>query len=176
MVRTFAALTLVASLAAAGQATAQQQPAQVPDAMPNNIPYGPAITAEQAVPLVQAVLGAARSGARDWKLAIAVVDPHGELVYFYKMDDTQFGSVTIAQAKARGAARLRRPTQVFSDQMASGPAGAYVPTLGPDAVASPGGIPLVLNGQVIGGIGCSGAAGTQDHVACSAAVAALQGR
>ena len=59
------------------------------------------ITAERAATLVQGVRAAARSGARDWKLAIAVVDPHGELVYFYKMDDTQFGSVTIAPDKAR---------------------------------------------------------------------------
>jgi glc operon protein GlcG len=172
MFRATAASLLVAAALTAAPLSAQQ-PATVPDAMPNNIPYGPTITAEQAVPLVQAVLAAARSGARDWKLAIAVVDPHGELVYFYKMDDTQFGSITISQNKARGAARLRRPTQVFSDQMASGAAGAFVPTLGPDAVASPGGVPLILNGQMIGAIGCSGASGAQDHVACSAGAAAL---
>jgi glc operon protein GlcG len=167
------ALFLLLSALLTVEASAQQQPAAVPDAMPNNIPYGPTITAERAAQLVQAVMAAARSGARDWKLAIAVVDPHGELVYFYKMDDTQFGSVTIAQNKARGAARLRRPTQVFSDQMAT-PAGAFIPTLGPDAVASPGGVPLILNGQLIGAIGCSGASGAQDHVACTAGAAALR--
>jgi uncharacterized protein GlcG (DUF336 family) len=146
---------------------------QVPDAMPNNIPYGPTVTAERAAQLVQAVMTEARSGSRDWKLAIAVVDPHGDLVYFYKMDDTQHGSTTIAVAKARSAARLRRPTQVFSDLMQT-TAGSFVPTLGPDAVASPGGIPLVENGRLIGAIGCSGASGAQDHVACTAGANAVR--
>jgi glc operon protein GlcG len=155
------------------EASAQQQPAAVPDAMPNNIPYGPTITADRAAQLVQAVMTAARSGARDWKLAVAVVDPHGDLVYFYKMDDTQFGSTTIAEAKARSAARLRRPTQAFFDLMQT-PAGSYAPTLGPDVVGSPGGVPLILNGQLIGAIGCSGASGAQDHVACSTGAAALR--
>ena len=173
MLKSVATFLFLGALLAAAEASAQQQPPAVPDAMPNNIPYGPSITAERAAQLVQATMAAARSGARDWKLAIAVVDPHGDLVYFYKMDDTQFGSTTIAENKARSAARLRRPTQVFSDLMAT-PAGAFVPTLGPDAVASPGGVPLVLNGQLIGAIGCSGASGAQDHVACSAGAAALR--
>jgi uncharacterized protein GlcG (DUF336 family) len=62
---------------------------------------------------------------------------------------------------------------VFSDLMAT-PAGAFVPTLGPDAVASPGGVPLVLNGQLIGAVGCSGGSGAQDHVACSAGAASVR--
>jgi uncharacterized protein GlcG (DUF336 family) len=173
MFRPLARFLLLGTLLTPVEASAQQQPAPVPDAMPNNIPYGPTITAERAAQVVQAVMAAASSGARDWKLAVAVVDPHGDLVYFYKMDDTQYGSTTIAVNKARSAARLRRPTQVFSDLMAT-PAGAFVPTLGPDAVASPGGVPLVVNGQLIGAVGCSGASGAQDHVACSAGAASLR--
>ena len=115
----------------------------------------------------------ARRGARNWKLAIAVVDPHGDLVYFYKMDQTQFESTNIAIGKARTAARLRRPTEVFFNLMQT-PAGSFVPTLAPDLIASPGGIPLVENGQVVGAIGCSGASGDQDHVACSAGAATLR--
>lgn len=140
---------------------------QVPTEMPNDIPYGPSITAERAAEVVTAVMAEARTGGRNWKLAIAVVDPHGDLVYFYKMDQTQYASTEIAVGKAHTAARLRRPTQVLFDAMQT-PAGSYVPSLGPTVIASPGGIPLIENGQLIGAIGCSGASGAQDHVACTA--------
>jgi glc operon protein GlcG len=113
------------------------------------------------------VLTEARQAPRNWKLAIAVVDPNGDLVYFYKMDNTQIGSTQVAVGKARTSARFRRATQVFFDQMQQ-PTGAYVPTLDPTLIASPGGIPLVENGRLIGAIGCSGATGAQDAVACQA--------
>jgi glc operon protein GlcG len=160
---------LAAALMLATDASAQQpaQPAQVPDAMPFDVPYGPAITAQRAAQVVQAVIAEATKTPRNWKLAIAVVDPSGELVYFYKMDQTQFASIGISQGKARTAARLRRPTQLFFDAMQT-PAGSYYTTLDPSLVASPGGVPLVEGGRIIGAIGCSGATGAQDHVACSA--------
>ena len=160
---------ITAGLLAATGASAQQpaQPAQVPDAMPFDVPYGPSITASRAAQIVQAVIAEATKAPRNWKLAISVVDPNGELVYFYKMDQTQFASVAISQGKARTAVRFRRPTQTFFDLMQT-PAGSYYTTLDPTLVASPGGIPLVEGGRIIGAIGCSGATGAQDHVACSA--------
>lgn len=164
---------LVPALFAARDLSAQQPVAQVPDAMPYDIPYGPSITADRAAQLAQAVMAEARKGARNWKLAIAVVDPNGDLVYFYKMDQTQIASTTIAVGKARTAVRLRRATQVFFDQMQTA-AGAYVATLTPDLIASPGGIPLVENGKLIGAIGCSGAMGSQDAVACGAGAALVK--
>jgi uncharacterized protein GlcG (DUF336 family) len=164
---------VVPALALAGALHAQQPAATVPTAMPNNIPYGSSITADRAAQLAQAVMTEARKDGRDWKLAIAVVDPHGELVYFYKMDDTQYESISIATRKAVSSARLRRPTQVFFDQMQA-LSGSYVPTLGPEVVALPGGIPLVENGKLIGAIGCSGAAAAQDAVACSAGAALVK--
>jgi glc operon protein GlcG len=154
---------VVGGLLVASEAGAQE----VPDEMPNDLPYGPTITADRAAEVVRAVIAEAQRGARNWKLAIAVVDPSGDLVYFYKMDQTQHASPGIAVGKARTSARLRRPTQVFFDLMQM-PAGAFVATLDPTLVASPGGIPLIENGQLIGAIGCSGASGAQDHVACSA--------
>lgn len=164
-----------AALLTAADASAQQpaQPAPVPDAMPYDIPYGPAITADRAAQLAQAVMAEAHKGARNWKLAIAVVDTNGDLVYFYKMDQTQVASTTIAVGKARTAVRLRRATQIFFDQMQT-PAGSYLATLDPTLVASPGGIPLVENGHIIGAIGCSGAMGAQDAVACGAGAAMLK--
>jgi uncharacterized protein GlcG (DUF336 family) len=145
----------------------------VPDAMPFDVPYGPSITAERAAEVVRAVIVEATRAPRDWKLAIAVVDTSGELVYFYRMDQTQLGSNQVAVGKARTAARFRRATQVFFELMQT-PAGSYVPSLDPTLIASPGGVPLVENGRLIGAIGCSGAAGAQDHVACSAGAATLR--
>jgi uncharacterized protein GlcG (DUF336 family) len=162
---------LIGSLLFASSASAQQP--TVPDEMPFDVPYGASITADRAAQVVAAVVAEARRGARNWKLAIAVVDPHGELVYFYKMDDTQHGSVGVSQGKARTAARFRRATQVFFDLMQT-PAGAYAATLDPTLVASPGGVPLVEGGRIIGAIGCSGASGAQDHVACQAGAATLR--
>src|ERR1700755_3519623 len=99
-----AILAAFAAVTICGQAQAQQPaaaPATVPDQMPFDIPYGNSITADRAAEIVKAV----------------VVDTHGELVYFYKMDNTQQGSVVISQNKARTAARYRRPTQIFNNVM-----------------------------------------------------------
>jgi len=168
---TLAIFAACAAVAVCGQAQAQQPaatPAPVPDQMPFDIPYGNTITADRAAEVVKAVLAEASKSPRNWKLAISVVDTHGDLVYFYKMDNTQYGSVTISQNKARTAARLRRPTQIFNNVMQT-PAGAYIATLdSPPPTASPGGFPLVEGGKIIGAVGCSGATGDQDAVACKA--------
>jgi glc operon protein GlcG len=163
-------LAACATAAVAGQASAQAPapaPAAVPDQMPFDIPYGPAITADQAAKVVAAAVEEAKKSPRNWKLAIAVVDPNGDLVYFYKMDQTQVASINIAQGKARTAARFRRPSGAFFNLMQT-PAGAFASTLDPTLVASVGGFPLVEGGKIIGAIGCSGATGDQDGVACKA--------
>jgi glc operon protein GlcG len=171
-------VTLVAAsaaLAVGGQALAQAPaaptapaaPAAVPDQMPFDIPYGPSITIDRAAQAVAAAVAEAKKSPRNWKLAIAVVDPAGELVYFYKMDQTQAASVGIAQGKARTAARFRRPSGAFFNLMQT-PAGSFAPTLDPTLVASLGGLPLIEGGKIIGAIGCSGATGAQDEVACKA--------
>ncbi|NOJ43470.1 GlcG/HbpS family heme-binding protein [Bradyrhizobium australiense] len=167
---TLAIFAACAAVTVCAQAQAQQPapPAAVPDQMPFDIPYGDSITADRAAEVVKAVVAEATKSPRNWKLAISVADTHGELVYFYKMDNTQQGSVNISQNKARTAARYRRPTQIFNSAMQT-PAGAYIATLeAPSPTASPGGLPLVEGGKIIGAVGCSGATGDQDAVACKA--------
>src|SRR4029450_9853844 len=115
--------------------------------------YGPAITADQAAKVVAAAVEEAKKSPRNWKLAIAVVDPNGDLVYFYKMDQTQVASIAIAQGKARPAPRPRPPSPVFFNVMQP-PAANFAATLDPTLVASPGGFPLVEGGKLIGAIGC----------------------
>jgi len=163
MIAMLAALTLAATV------IAQATPAPVPEKMPFYIPYGAPIGIEMAQKAAQAA--AAEAKRHDWKLAIAVVSPSGDLTYFWKMDDTQLASITIAQKKAYTAATFRRESEVFFNQMESGH--PYVGTLDPRLVASPGGIPIVVDGKLIGAIGCSGGAGSQDAVACRAGAAAV---
>jgi uncharacterized protein GlcG (DUF336 family) len=155
------AVVLVGTLAQAQQPL----PAGVPEKMPFDIPYGTTINLERATQLIAAA--AAEAKRHDWKLAIAVVDPNGDLVAFNKMDGTQLASVKISQGKAITAARFRRESRVFFNAMETGH--PYVESLDPTLIASPGGFPLVEGGKLIGAIGCSGGTGDQDAVACKAA-------
>lgn len=157
----------VAAIAAGTAAMAQAQPpapAPVPEKMPFDIPYGASINVERAMQIAQAAMAEAKK--HDWKMAISVVDPNGDLVFFMKMNSTQIASVAISQGKARTAARFRRPSELFFNVMESGH--SYISTLDPTLVASPGGFPLVEGGKLIGAIGCSGGTGGQDAVSCKA--------
>jgi len=169
MRRTVLALSFAGAMVASAQAEmAAPTPAPVPDQMPFDVPYGASIDIAKAQKAIAAAVAEASKSPRNWKLAIAVVDTNGDLVAFHKMDQTQIGSVTISQNKARTAARYRRPSEAFFNVMQT-PAGGYVATLdSPPPTASPGGIPLIEGGKIIGAIGCSGATGAQDAVACKA--------
>jgi glc operon protein GlcG len=106
-----------------------------------------------------------------WQFAISVVDPAGDLVYFYRMDNTQLASIHISQGKARTAARFRRESRAFGNAFETGH--QYVTTLDPTLVVSPGGFPLMGNGKLIGAVGCSGGTGDQDATVCKAGADAL---
>jgi glc operon protein GlcG len=132
--------------------------------------YGPPIGVEAAKKAAAAALAeAARNG---WKMAAAVTDPAGELVYFEKMDGTQNGSVRVAISKSRSAALFRRPTKAFQDALAAGGEGLRILAL-EGAVPVEGGVPLVVSGQIVGAIGLSGGTSQQDGVCATAGAAAL---
>ena len=132
--------------------------------------YGPSITLDLARKAAAAAIGEARAHA--WTMAVAVVDTAGLLVYFEKMDDTQAGSVAIAQAKARSAALFKRPTKAFQDTLAAGGDGLRVLAL-EGAVPVEGGTPLLIDGRIAGAIGVSGGTSAEDGVCAQAAVNAL---
>jgi uncharacterized protein GlcG (DUF336 family) len=100
------------------------------------------------------------------------VDTAGTLVYFEKMDDTQNGSAEVAIAKARSAALFKRPTKEFQDALAGGGAGWRVLTL-QGAVAAEGGLPILIDGRIAGGIGVSGGTSQQDGQCAIAGVGAI---
>jgi glc operon protein GlcG len=143
----------------------------IPEAS-NPAPYGTDINIETAKKAAAGAIAEAKK--RNWNtLCVAVVDTHGDLVYFERMDNCQFASVQISQHKARTAARYRRPTVVFERLLGKGAFFAYLPTLD-DVIASRGGNPIVVGGKVIGAVGASGGTGSQDDVVSQAGVAALK--
>lgn len=133
--------------------------------------YGTSVNLEQAKKAVAAALVEARKN--NWPVAIAVVDNAGMLVAYERMDNTQTASVQISQDKAASAAMFRRSTKVFQDAVAGGGAGVRILGL---RGASPieGGLVLMLDGKVIGGIGVSGVNSDQDAVVAKAGVDAIK--
>jgi glc operon protein GlcG len=133
--------------------------------------YGPNITLEQA----KVVLAAAEAEAvrQEFAVAIAVVDTAGQLVAYVKRDHTQTASVDVAQGKARTAAMYKRPTKAFQDTIAAGGVGLRALTLD-GVVAAEGGVPLVIDGAIIGAVGVSGVTSEQDGMVAAAGAAALE--
>lgn len=110
--------------------------------------------------------------ANGWPMAIAIVDSGGHLVMLHALDQVQHGSVPVAQAKARTAVDFRRATRVFEQAVEAGGLGLRI--LGMDNLMPlEGGLPLLVDGQVIGAIGVSGMQSTQDAQVAAAGAAAL---
>ena len=141
----------------------------VPEKMPFDIPYGAPITLERADAVLATAL--AESKARGWKLICGVVDSGANLVSFKRMDNAQIASIDIAIHKARAAAKFRRETKLFEENIQKG--FNYLITLD-DVIGSRGGIPLIEGGKLIGAIGCSGGTGSQDEVVSKAGAATVK--
>src|SRR5262245_51504961 len=146
--------------------------AQAPVAPPPpQIPYGPPITLEQA----KKALAAAEAEAtkNKWNVVITVLDSGGHLVAMHRLDGTQLGSIQAARDKAYSAVLYRRPTKVFQDLVAQGGANVRLLAL---AGASPleGGIPILVDGKIVGAIGVSGVTSEQDAQVAKAGAEALK--
>lgn len=133
--------------------------------------YGPNITLENAKKAAGPALAEARKN--NWSMAVAIVDTSGTLVYYEKMDDTQIGSAEVAIDKARSAALFKRPTKAFQDALAAGGEGLRVLKL-QGAIPVEGGLPLVVDGKIVGAIGMSGGTSAQDGQCAKAGADALK--
>ena len=118
--------------------------------------YGPSVTLEQATKAI----GAAEAEAKknNWPVAIAVVDPAGMLVAFHRLDNTQTGSIVIAIEKARTSAMFKRPSKAFEDAVAGG----RNAVLGLGVMPIEGGVPIMMDGKIVGAVGVSGVTAAQD--------------
>ena len=151
-VKLVAMLLSVSAAFAIVPALAQQAPPPPP-------PYGAPISLEQAK---KAMAGAeAEARKNNWNVVIAVVDSGGHLVMMQRLDNTQIGSIDIAQQKATTAVHFKRPTKAFQDLIAQGGANLRLLRV---TNASPleGGVPILVGGAVVGGIGVSGVTSQQD--------------
>ena len=121
----------------------------------------------------KAILAAAEAEARKngWNVSIAVVDAHGELLAFERMDDAALTTVAISQGKALTAARFKRPTRAIDSSVT---AGRVQMMAFPGVMPVEGGVPIIANGKYIGGVGASGAASAQDAQVAKAGADALR--
>ena len=145
------------SVAAWGQQTLQ------------TMPFGTPIGNDAAKKMAVAAVAEAKKNG--WPVCIAVVDFHGALVYFERLDNTQLGAVRVAVDKARTAAKFKRSTKVLEDAVAGGR--HAILRLG-DATPIQGGLPIVIDGKFVGAIGVSGMSSQQDEQVASAGLAALK--
>jgi glc operon protein GlcG len=133
-------------------------------------PYGAPISLEQA----KKVMAGAETEAKKntWPVVIAILDSGGQLVMLQRLDNTQWGSVEIAKEKARSAVALRRPTKALQDAVAQGGVNLRLLTI-PFSVLE-GGIPIMADGKVIGGVGVSGVTSQQDAQIAQAGIDAMK--
>lgn len=133
-------------------------------------PYGLGISFDAAKKAMAAAEAEAKKN--NWPVAIAIVDSSGKLAAFSKIDNTQHGSVDIAIGKAVTANNLKRPTKALQDAVAQGGANLRMLAI-PGVMPLEGGVPIVVDGKIIGAIGVSGVMSNQDaEVAMAGAAAA----
>jgi glc operon protein GlcG len=167
MTRLLSLVVVSVFLFASGPVCAQQPVAPPPP----QIPYGAPISLEQAKRAVAAA--EAESRKNNWNMVIAVLDTGGHLIMLERMDGVQLGSIGAAQDKAYSAVMYRRPTKVFQDLVAQG--GANIRLLGlRGASVLEGGIPIIVDGKLIGAIGVSGHTSEQDAQVAKAGADALK--
>src|SRR5437764_11327451 len=135
---------------------AQQTAAPSP---PPTIPYGSPITLDAAKKAMAAA--EAEAMKNNWPMAVVILDSTGHMVMLHKLDNTQYGSIRVAEKKAHSALDYRRPSKVFEDLVAQGGIGLRTLAL-PGAAPFEGGVPIVSDGKIVGAVGVSGGTGQQD--------------
>ncbi len=134
------------------------------------LPYGLPLTLAQAKAIMQAA--EAEAHRQQWPVAIVIADATGDIVLSLKIDQTQHSSMSIATGKALTAVNFRRPTKMFQDGIKAGGEGLRFLAV-PGVTPLEGGFPLVIDGQVVGGIGVSGVQSHQDAQVALAGMATL---
>ena len=133
--------------------------------------YGAPITLDQA----KKVMAAAEEKAleNNWYVAISIMDSGGNPVMLHRLDGAQLSAVRIAEGKALTAVEFRRPTKALEDVIASGGAGLRYFTV-PNINLMEGGVPIVVDGKIVGGIGVSGVHSLEDAQIAQAGADAIK--
>jgi uncharacterized protein GlcG (DUF336 family) len=159
MARLLSLSAATAMLVVAASASAQAPP-----------PYGAAITLDQAKKIMAGA--EAEATKNNWAVVIAILDPGGNVVMLHRLDNAQWGSIDVAKDKARSAVAFRRPTKVFQDLIGKGGDNLRLLNLSGASLLE-GGIPIVADGKIIGGIGVSGVTSQQDAQIGQAGIEAM---
>ena len=161
-------LLLSVSVVFAAVVASAQQPAPPPPS------YGAQMTFEQAKKAMAAAEAEAQKN--NWPVVIAILDAGGNLMMLSRLDNAQWGSIDVAKQKAKAAVAFRRPTKAFQDLIAQGGANLRLLNLTGDAGVLEGGVPVIVDGKVIGAIGVSGVTSQQDAQIAMAGVTAVGGK
>jgi uncharacterized protein GlcG (DUF336 family) len=106
----------------------------------------------------------------NWSVTLAILDDGGHLLYFQRMDGVNIGAIEVCLRKAESAVKFKRPGKAFADRIPGQPQVMVIP----GAFPFEGGLPIVAGGEVIGGIGVSGATSEQDAMIAQAGLDALE--
>ncbi len=156
-----AAIALLAALSGPDPAAAQTVPP----------PYGPPIGLDNARKIMTAA--EAEAAKNNWAVVIAIIDSGGHIVMLHRADNVQLSSIDISQGKAKTALMFKRPTKVLDDAIQSGGPGLRFLAL-KDIVPLEGGIPIVMDGKIVGAIGVSGVLSAQDSQIARAGIDGLK--
>jgi glc operon protein GlcG len=169
----FRMLALAGAVALSAGSAFAQAPTPAPAPAPvstANLPYGPQITLDQAKrAMAAAELEAAKNS---WQVAITILDSGGNVVMFHRIDNAQLSATSVSEGKARTALEFKRPSKALDDAIAGGGAGLRLLAL-KNITPIEGGLPMVVDGKIIGAIGVSGALSSQDAQVAKAGADAL---
>ncbi len=138
--------------------------------MPLALPAKKVLTLEAAK--LMAAAAEATAAKNGWRVVIAVVDDGGHALLVQRIDGTQSSSVPTAMGKARSAVAYKRPTRILEEMINKGRYSFL--SAGGDPVALQGGLPIEIDGQLLGGIGVSGVKASDDEIVAQAGLDALR--
>jgi glc operon protein GlcG len=163
-------LALACALALSAASALAQAPAAPAAPSAATLPYGPPITLDQAKrAMAAAELEAAKNS---WQVAITILDSGGNIIMFHRVDNAQLSATTVSEGKARTALEFKRPSKALDDAIAGGGAGMRLLAL-KNITPIEGGLPVIVDGKIIGAIGVSGALSSQDAQVAKAGADAL---
>jgi glc operon protein GlcG len=169
----FRMLALAGAVALSAGSAFAQAPTPAPAPAPvstANLPYGPSITLDQAKrAMAAAELEAAKNS---WQVAITILDSGGNVIMFHRIDNAQLSATSVSEGKARTALEFKRPSKALDDAIAGGGAGLRLLAL-KNITPIEGGLPMVVDGKIIGAIGVSGALSSQDAQVAKAGADAI---
>lgn len=133
---------------------------------------GSAMDSKMTLELAEKIAAAAleRAEADNWTVVVVILDAGGHPVLLKRVDGTQLGSIEVATKKAKSAVLFKRSTKSFQDGVAAG--NAHILAL-PGAMPVEGGLPIVVDGVLIGAIGVSGVTAAQDGIIAQAGIDAI---